>query len=391
MLASPELPQTIVPPPPRAMAAGIATASIALLMLGLQPLLLGTLAEEGRLTEDQIGAAATVELLALGLTSGALASLLPPARLKTINIAACVALAAANLGGIFAHGAAFVASRGCAGIAGGVLLWIAIALITRSVRPDRYSGIFLVTQTLVQAGLAAVLPMTLMPSFGANGGLGILATLALAGMAASIWLPSTLSLLPKPEGGHGSIRLPGILGLAAVFFAMGGVVGLWVFVEQLGAGAHISPRVTGLAVAAALAAQVVGGSAATVLSGRVPPALVLAVAGALNIGVVFVLGGALGGTLTVPVYGAAVVLFGFLWLFVMPFQTRLLIDVDPSRRAAMLLSGAQLLGMAAGPVVTSVFAMPGNLAGALRADAALFAAGAVFVVAVFRRTVTQAR
>jgi hypothetical protein len=43
----------------------------------------------------------------------------------------------------------------------------------------------------------------------------------------------------------------------------------------------------------------------------------------------------------------------------------------------MLLSAAQLLGSAAGPVITSGFATDASLRGALIADAVLFGAGVV--------------
>ncbi len=368
------------PPPKRAMAAGLASGSVALLMLGLQPLLLGTLADEHRLTDDQIGMAATIELLALGVTTGTLASLLPPARLKTINILGCLALAAANAGGMLSSGWGFVASRGAAGAAGGVLVWIAIVLITRAARPERYSGIFLVAQTLAQAALAAVLPLTLMPHFGANGGLAALSGLAVLSVTASAWIPSALNRLPKPEEGHGGIKLRGVLGLGTVFSTMAGIVGFWVFAEQVGTVAHIGARITGLAVAAALAAQVAGGAAATVLAGRWATISVLAACGVLNIGIVLTFGGAV----ATPVYLAGVIAFGFLWLFAMPFQTRLLIDLDPTRRTAMLLSAAQMLGSAAGPMVTSSFAEAARLSGAMRADAALFATGLFLLLAAWR-------
>jgi hypothetical protein len=65
----------------------------------------------------------------------------------------------------------------------------------------------------------------------------------------------------------------------------------------------------------------------------------------------------------------------------MPFQTRLLIDLDPTRRAAMLLSAAQALGSAAGPIATSAFATKSSLGGALVADAVLFGIGLLGVAA----------
>jgi hypothetical protein len=364
-------------PTPRELSAGLFTGSIALLMLGLQPLLLGALADESRLDEAGIGAAATAELLALGLTTGLLAGFVPPTRLKLVNIVGAVSLAGCNIWGCFAAGAWFAASRGAAGIASGLLMWVAVVLITRAVRPERVAGIFLTVQTLAQAGLAAILPLTLMPRMGANGGLATLAAFGLCAALASIWLPSRLAVLAKPEGGHGSLPAGSLIGLGAVFFTMAGVVGLWIFVEQLGATPRIGARAASLAVALALAAQVAGSSVATFLSSRLPPRPILIAAGLLNIGAVAVLGQAIGA----PLYLASVLLFGFLWLFAMPFQTRLLIDLDPTRRAAMLLSAAQALGSAAGPIATSAFATKSSLGGALVADAVLFGIGLLGVAA----------
>jgi len=65
----------------------------------------------------------------------------------------------------------------------------------------------------------------------------------------------------------------------------------------------------------------------------------------------------------------------------MPFQTRLLIDIDPTRRVAMLLSAAQALGSAAGPITTSAFATKTDLSGALVADAVLFGIGILGLMA----------
>jgi hypothetical protein len=78
---------------------------------------------------------------------------------------------------------------------------------------------------------------------------------------------------------------------------------------------------------------------------------------------------------------AAIIVFGFLWLFTLPCEIPLLFRADSTRRAAMLLAGAQLLGGAAGPQVTGLFATETALKPALAAAAALFvlSAGAVLV------------
>jgi hypothetical protein len=48
-------------------------------------------------------------------------------------------------------------------------------------------------------------------------------------------------------------------------------------------------------------------------------------------------------------------LFGFVWLFLMPFQVRLAFAADPTGRIAVLVPALQLLGSAFGPLITSLF------------------------------------
>lgn len=237
---------------------------------------------------------------------------------------------------------------------------------------------FLTAQTLAQAILAALLPVTLMPGHGANGGLAALAILSVAASGFSLWIPYSLPALHSAGPGSGGVPRVAFLGLASVFLWMAGIVGLWVFMEQLGTGPLIGARIAGFAIAAALAAQVTGSGAATLLSGRLPTVAVLSLACLINVGVTRVLSGTIGP----PAYLGSVLVFGFLWMFALPFQTRLMIQLDTSRRAAMLLPAAQLLGSATGPMITSSFANDGNLAGALNAGAALFGAGTVCLMAI---------
>jgi hypothetical protein len=49
-------------------------------------------------------------------------------------------------------------------------------------------------------------------------------------------------------------------------------------------------------------------------------------------------------------------LHGFIWTVGLTFFVPLLIRVDPTRRGAMLLPGAELLGGSAGPQITGWFA-----------------------------------
>jgi hypothetical protein len=62
--------------------------------------------------------------------------------------------------------------------------------------------------------------------------------------------------------------------------------------------------------------------------------------------------------------------FGFIWLFILPFQVPMLIEADPSRRAAVLSSGVGLLGASVGPTVVALVINPDNTRGALWLGAA---------------------
>ena len=139
-----------------------------------------------------------------------------------------------------------------------------------------------------------------------------------------------------------------------------------------------------MTVAVALGLQVVGGAAATVVGRRWSPAAVLIAVGMLNAAIMAVLWSGP----TAMVFMGAVAAFGFLWLFALPFQTLLLIQLDPSRRAAMQLGTAQLLGSSFGPLVASVVVADGEVRRAIALSAVLLACavGLISLLALSGRT-----
>lgn len=199
---------------------------VALLIAGLQPVVLGGLESEGRLTASQIGLAATVELLALGLTCGLAAAFLKPDRVRLKLALACLAHAGAMFGTCLASGVAVIAMRGAAGVFAGLMLWAAISTITRAERPERLSGVFVTVQTLAQLVLAAVLPATVVPWFGINGALEALGVISMLSAVAALAGANSYSPLPKAAKGGGGIGLRPLLGLAACFLFMAFIVAL---------------------------------------------------------------------------------------------------------------------------------------------------------------------
>ena len=342
----------------------------ALLIAGLQPVILGGLEREGRLTSSQIGLTATVELLALGLACGLAAAFLKPDRVRLKMAAVCLAHAAAMLATTWTSGVGVIAVRGLAGVFAGLMLWMAISMISRAGRPERASGVFVVVQTVAQLILAAALPATVVPQFGINGALVVLAGISVLTAVAAALGPDRFAPLAKPEGGHAKLGVRPMAGLFAAFLFLAFIVALWVYLEPLAALSGLTPQQAGLAVAVALGMQVLGGAAATVVGRRWRPEAVLIAVGAANAAILAVF---LSGPGSVGFMGA-VALFGFLWLFALPFLTLLLIQADPTRRAAMQLGTAQLLGSSFGPLAASMVVGDGDVRRAVALSAVLLLA-----------------
>ena len=115
-----------------------------------------------------------------------------------------------------------------------------------------------------------------------------------------------------------------------------------------------------------LACQVLGGGAATLLAGRVRWFWALIVCSVVDFGLL-----AAFASLPPPaLFLLATALFGFFWLFFMPFLAPMTIEADPTRRAAMLLGGAQLLGGSLGPLLASGLVTDTDARGALSFGAA---------------------
>ena len=70
--------------------------TIGILILGVQPIVLAALLAEQHITLTQLGHAASVELLSMGLTAALAGAVLPPRRLRAIAMAASLLLAYGN-------------------------------------------------------------------------------------------------------------------------------------------------------------------------------------------------------------------------------------------------------------------------------------------------------
>lgn len=352
-----------------------------ILIAGLQPLLLGALAQEGRITAMQLGHAATAEMLLMGAACAYAGARWSTERLRTIAAIAALLLGGLNLLTLRTSGDMVTLVRSLAGLPGGVLIWTTIAMITRSPLPDRWAGIYLTVQTLAQFLLAASLAAWVIPGSGANGGFAALAVLCVIAAAVAFAMPSRFAPLAPSGTVSGMPSARGFVSLGAVFLYLACVIGVFVYTEPLSRQAGHEPGVVGVAVSASLAFQVLGGATATLLAGKLRWLPTILVSSAVIAGCLLIFASLPGPT----VFVIAAAVFGFFWLFVMPFLVPMVIEADPTRRAAVLVAGAELLGASLGPLLASFVVTDIDARGVLAFGAAALVLSIAIVLSLHRQ------
>lgn len=360
----------------RQTAAVMVVGVIGVLIPGLQPQLLGALLAEAKLSTSALGLLATAELLAMGIAAGTAGLLLPVDRLRQITASALVATAALDLATPHVSSGGLFAVRIAAGLSEGVLIWIAIGLIVRAARPERWSGIYLALQTLAQLALATAMGLAIVPQFGSAGGFRLLALVTALGLAALPWLPRTYAALDHGEAAGSALPARGLVALAGVTLYLAFIVSVWVYVEPLGLQRGIDAATVHLVAPLSLAMQVAGAAAAAALAGRLPARAVVTAVAVANLVLLAIMGAAPSAAAFVVATSA----FGFLWLFAMPFQVPILIAADPSRRAAMLIGGAQLVGSSLGPFIAALLVSDADVGPVLWFGAACAVTGVLALV-----------
>ncbi len=351
--------------------ATITVGVISLILAGVQALLLGAMVDEHRLTAPDIGLSAMLEALSMGATTAIVGVLMPPKRLRLICIVSAVALAVCDFATSRASGTGVLVIRAIAGLPEGMLFWITIAMIARTLTPERWAGVFITMITLAQFAGSSVTGAFILPRYGASGGFIFMASTCLLAVPVGLFLPREYG--PLPDAGAASFPLPfrGWVALAAILSltAAGGAVGIYLVPLAHQAGHGLSTA--SLANSLSLAAQVAGGALAVAVAGRVKYFPVLVFGGAVNMAVFLVYGFQSPAFLFV----AATTLLGFVGVFTNPFFVPMTIDADPSRRTAVQNGAAQILGGALGPLLASRVVSDANVRGSLLLGGALVVIG----------------
>ena len=366
----------------RQVAAALAVGTIGVLMVGIQPILLGELVDAKQVSLEGVGIVAMAEIVTLGLGVVLGDALLPWSRLRLITIVAALLAAGLDLLTLLATGdGAMTAVRAATGLAEGVLIWAATGVVVRTANPPRVAGIFFVAQTLAQAALGALLANAVIPRSGWQGGFVSLAVLTLLPCMLAFAQPARLAPLAPPTVSGFRWSMATLLPLAVVFLQLATLGSFWAYLEPLGKAAGFDARGAQTLIAAVLAMQVVGGSVASFAVRRLAVLPTLVACSAVLAATTTTLHQLPAGSTLNFALGCA--LFGFVWLFMLPFHIGLAFRADASGRLAGLVPAAQLLGSAFGPLTAS-FIVDGENAAAVPLLSAGFALVAAALVLATR-------
>jgi hypothetical protein len=239
------------------MSAALLVGSVALLMLGLQPILLGEMVARQVITLEGVGIVAMGEIIALGLGVVLGDAVLPLSRYRLIMVIAAVAVAVFNVATCYGAGdAPLAALRAVAGLAEGVLVWVTTNIIVRSAKPDRLAAVFIVVQTLSQAGIAALLAVLIVPRAGWQGGFVLVAVISLLVSLLVRFLPAGLKPLRAEGAQPVSWSFATLLPLVIVFFQMAAIGSLWAYLEPLGRAAGFDDQGAQTLISSVLVMQV---------------------------------------------------------------------------------------------------------------------------------------
>lgn len=371
----------------REVPAALWLGSVGLLVLGLQPILLGAMFTEGKVDLDGLALIATCEIvaIAIGSTLGNVYGIRAGVRTKaTIFL---LALAALNVATGFASGlGGYLAVRGLAGLIEGMLVVLSIELVARSAHAQRLGGYFVMAQTMLQAVLALILALWVLPTWGSSGGFAAMAVVSAASVVIAPMAPGSYEPLPKSQNSlDGVFTLRSILALLSIFAFFLFIGAIWAFLEPIGARSGIDAATVGTIVSAALVAQIIGAITSTWAAERLHYGLGIAICAAIGfVAVAVILSGPSSGA-----FWAAAMAIGFVYLFVIPCQVGMAVAADRTRVTATLVPAANLLGAAIGPILGSLFIAGDDVTGvvwfALGAIVAAVVLLALFLLAARRR------
>jgi hypothetical protein len=360
--------------------ASMVFGALVFLAMATTPIILGGLVDAGRLTNQALGLVATLEMLGIAIGSTIRHGLLRGGYFRSKIVVCCLLIAVLNWLCMRAVGGGQVgALRGACGLLEGLVLGAANLILCYTRRPEAMNGYFLGIGSAPCIAATYFLSSYAIPRFGANS--GFILMVVVAGLGALAALGASGETIPKPSARSSSRSrwsTFGVASLATVILQNAGVGAAYSYLAQIAKQHGLSDFVIGASIAGLNTIAVAGSFAVGIFAWRLRQAVVLTLGCLIQAAVVVAIARGHG----VLVYAVASGLFGLFWNGLIPFSFKLMIELDPSRRLALLNSPATLAGVGVGPFVASWYVSNTDVAPALYVAAMMFAVSAVLYLLI---------
>ncbi|HEV7179215.1 MAG TPA: MFS transporter [Candidatus Baltobacteraceae bacterium] len=241
--------------------------------------------------------------------------------------------------------------RTCTGVAEGLVIAIAFALMASARTPHRLFGAFGMLQTGSAIGAFTLLAW-LMHAFGWRAAFVVF---AVAGVGAMLLLPSGATEIRATRAGS-TIDGATVRGLLSVLVFFTAQTAIWPFLEHFGAQRGIGDFAIAGALSFGALCGFIGSTVVTVLPARFAGFATCAAAGALNILAILALAFSNNGAAFVVALG----LFNFTWATFAPLQLSALRRLNITPDKFTMASTATTAGFALGPLIGG-YAIHGNI------------------------------
>ncbi len=246
--------------------------------------------------------------------------------------------------------ALFPVIRFLGGFAAGIQLAVCMAVIHRTLDPDRSLGYWFGLQLLVGSVWLIFLP-GLIADFGVGAVFLLVAALHALLLMFIRFIPDRGEIEQMPEvKATGSVHILAALGFAGLFLFELGIMGVWTYYERIGDAGGITTQTIGYALSASLFLGFVGSMSTAALSTRFSRIIPVALGTCLAI-----IGTALLLTdFSTVTFVISAGLFSFAWYFTLPYIMACIANVDATGRLLILSNLVAGLGTSIGPACAAL-------------------------------------
>lgn len=338
---------------PRIVVAAVFIAASALVLMGVQPILIGLYADHLHLTLSQNGWVIAAEQL--GACTGAVIGywLSTRVRWKASITGACAVAAVANiLTALAVDIPALVIVRFTSGLATTLAYTVAIYCLGHARTPERAFGVVFVLQTVFMSIDAIMLP-TVVKHLGYAVGIVSGSAWFVAAIMAAQWLPkdaAPVAIRAPQQNAPDRYYAVGVGALIGSFLLELSVFAVWGFLERVGRRNGISDELIGYAIAIGVLGGIPGGLLPAAVGARFGR---LKMVGAATV-LLILSYAALVHELGWLSYSVWVTVLNLGWVLGIVYYMGLAVHNDPDGRFTRLLPFSQTFGTAVGPACSAL-------------------------------------